>query len=453
LTVDSVDAATITLHGRATFQPIPTSTLPDNKATGSFVLSLECVQLPFWAARLRAVERPHVVVTFVAYTLWQRARWKSPSAATSGALSLPRFCYLRSVPKPRASRRRVAELSFVLRAILDDIAAAGGAKGRVHREALVLVDAFADGTTPAPETIAAARASIRAFTGRIGMGSSPDLLALSWVPTTLLLDTIEHGDDLTKGVLAQAQAAILGRPADAPQRVQALFDEARARVTIADDVPLPAPTCEVEPGALADDFPAIATAHLASRGARRSGKHADAEGTRAILEGAGHPAHAAVLAFEAAYGGLELFESDPDAPALLVGPYAVFSALRGYRALDGGLVPVAMACDDVYYALDAKGRGYTNAAMVEGVFRPSANDGRALLTQAVLWRCLVTHPKSFVTRDGKQGAAMAKERGLPRIAGATGKTERWWGSADGMRLVVEIDRGNGFDGPRTHASG
>ena len=180
--------------------------------------------------------------------------------------------------------------------------------------------------------------------------------------------------------------------------------------------------------------------------------HADEEGARAILRDAEQPEHAAVLAFEAEYGGLELFESDPDAPALLVGPYAVFSALRRYRQSDGDPVPVAIACDDVYYALDAKGRGYTNAAMVEGVFRPSANDGRALLTQAILWRALTTHPKSFVAREGKHGAALAKERGLPRVSGATGKTERWWGSPEGMRLVVEIDRGNGYEHPMTYAT-
>ena len=100
-------------------------------------------------------------------------------------------------------------------------------------------------------------------------------------------------------------------------------------------------------------------------------------------------------------------------------------------------MPVMFASNDVYYALDAKGRGFTWAAMVEGSYRPSANDGRALLTQAILWRALETHPHFFLMREGKHGAELAKERGLPRVAGATGKTERWWGSPEGMRLVVE----------------
>jgi hypothetical protein len=160
----------------------------------------------------------------------------------------------------------------------------------------------------------------------------------------------------------------------------------------------------------------------------------------------------ALLSFEAAYGGLELFEADPDAPALVAGPYAFFSAKPKYTGRHRGCVPVIVASNDVYYALDAKGCGFTSAAMVEGMFRPSARDGRALLTQAILWRALETHPGSFVTREGSLGAAMAKERGLAAIAEATGETERWWGDARGMRLVVEIDRGNGHEKPMTYAT-
>jgi hypothetical protein len=90
---------------------------------------------------------------------------------------------------------------------------------------------------------------------------------------------------------------------------------------------------------------------------------------------------------------------------------------------------VVVAWNDVYYALDGAGRGFTNAAMVEGVFRPSAPDGRALLAQAILWRALETHPASFVTREGLHGAAMAKERGIGALEEARGETERWWGDS------------------------
>jgi len=91
--------------------------------------------------------------------------------------------------------------------------------------------------------------------------------------------------------------------------------------------------------------------------------------------------------------------------------------------------------------------------MVEGVFRPSAPDGRCLLTQAILWRALETHPTSSVMLEGLRGAEMAKERGIAAIAAATGETERWWGDPARMDLVVEIDRGNGHEGPMTFATG
>ncbi len=265
---------------------------------------------------------------------------------------------------------------------------------------------------------------------------------------------IEDGDDLSTYVLQHAARAVVGTP---PGGAEARVEELRARaVTLAagiDDAPIPTPAHEstVE-GTVHDlDLPAIAIAHLASRGASRSGRHADADATRALLASHGFEARADLLAFEAAYGGLEIFEKDPDTPALVAGPYAYFSTLRG-GSRDGDLATVVAAWNDVYYALDPAGRGFTNAAMVEGVFRPSAPDGRALLTQAILWRALETHPSSFVAHEGLHGAAMAKERGLAAIGEAAGETERWWGDADGMRLIVEIDRGNGYVKPMTYAT-
>ena len=122
---------------------------------------------------------------------------------------------------------------------MDDIAAAGGLKGRVQREALDLVDAFARGESPAPEALVAARASVRKFNGRIGAGSPPLLVALSWVPVEPLLDMVEQGDDLTRGVLEQAQAAVVGPPEQARTRVSALFEEAKACVIVGDTAPAP----------------------------------------------------------------------------------------------------------------------------------------------------------------------------------------------------------------------
>jgi hypothetical protein len=348
-------------------------------------------------------------------------------------------------------------MSFVLRALLDDIAAAGGLKGRAHREALDVVDAYARGEAPTPETIEAVRTGVVKVVGRIGVGSPPLTMALSYVPIELLLRMVESGDDLSRYVLEHAALSVVGdRPGGPSARLEALRAQAAAvaeQMQI-DGALIPAPAYEVAAsGSVRDlDLPAIAIAHLAARGAARGGKHAPADATSALLSTRGYEARPEVLAFEEAYGGLELVESDPDAPALVVGPYAFLSALPRYSGRRADLVTVVVASNDVYYALDAKGCGHTKAAMVEGVFRPSAPNGRVLLTQAILWRALETHPGSFATREGLHGAAMAKERGLGPIGEASGETERWWGDADGMQLVVEIDRGNGFEGPVTYAT-
>ena len=341
----------------------------------------------------------------------------------------------------------------MLRALLDDIAAAGGLKGKAHREALDLVDAFVRGEAPTPEALATARAGVANVVGRIGVGSSPLLQALSCVPIELLLRMVEQGDDLSTHMSEHA-AHVIARyaPGEAAKRVAVLCEESARLAAGLDDAPFAAPPGEIRVGGLDVDLPAIAIAYLRSRRAERSGKHAGEDATRALLAKNGYQAHAAALAFEAAYGGLELFESDPDAPALAVGPYALLSAWSKHSGKRGDPVPVLFASNDVHYALDAKGRGFTQAAMVEGVYRPSAPSGRAILTQAILWRALETHPRSFVRREGLHGVAMAKERGITAITDAMGKTERWWGDASGKQLVVEIDWGNGCEGPMTYAT-
>ncbi len=341
----------------------------------------------------------------------------------------------------------------MLRGVLDHIAVAGGLKGKVHRQALDLLDAFARGEVIAPEAFEMARAEIAKLVGRIGIGSPPLLLALSCVPVELLIRMAEQGDDFSGDLFQHAEHA-LSRAAlpEAAKRIEELRAQAAAQVTVIDDAPFPAPHRSVDPGPLDLDLPPIAMTYLSNHGAARTADRGDAEETAAALASRGYVAHPAVLAFEAAYGGLELFESDPNAAALMAGPFAFFTSSPNYTGKAGGLVPVAAAWNDVCYALDAKGRGFTKAGMVEGVFRPSAHDGRALLTQAILWRALEAHPRSFVAREGLHGSVMAKERKVARIKGATGETERWWGDGDARQLVVEIDRGNGYEKPMTYAT-
>jgi len=78
-----------------------------------------------------------------------------------------------------------------------------------------------------------------------------------------------------------------------------------------------------------------------------------------LLERSRLPAHQPVLAFEAEYGGLQLFESDLDRePAsLCVGPYACLSATT-WTGHERDLVPVIFTHDDLIFSLDAEGRGW-----------------------------------------------------------------------------------------------
>lgn len=194
------------------------------------------------------------------------------------------------------------------------------------------------------------------------------------------------------------------------------------------------------------DLPPIALDLLSTRDASRAGHTANADQLSALLAERRYPAHPSVLAFEASYGGFQLIETDPSAPALVVGAYACLSA-GPYNSHERHLVPVIFAWNDVVYSLDEEGRGYTCAAMVEGVSRQAARDGRQLLTQAILWRALTTHAGASAMFEGFQGEARAKELGLASIEDASSEGERWWG--DARRLVVEIERGNGYEVPMT----
>ena len=400
---------------------------------------------------------PFALVQVVMWSLVARKNALSrhdPSAAKTAGLRS------RRVPA-RVSRRRIAEVSFLLRALVEQLAAAGGLTGRVHHEALDVIDAFARGDEPPAASLAAARAAVARMVGRVGFGAPPLHQALTRVPIELLFRMVESGDDLSTHLVEHAAhvlaAAVppgeIGVRAVAERlaaRMNELTAQAAARAAVIDDTPRAAPPGETIAGGLAVDLPALALLHLASRGAERSGKHATAKATREILAAAGRPPPRPVLAFEAAYGGLELHEPGGTL-ALVVGPYAI-CASSPYFTAGEGLWPVIMASDDVCYSLDSKGRGFACARMVEGVFRASAANGRALLAQAVLWRALVTHPRSFVTREGLHGAALATARGASAQDDVSGPTERWWGLAEEMTLVVEIDRGNGGERPMTYAT-
>ena len=193
------------------------------------------------------------------------------------------------------------------------------------------------------------------------------------------------------------------------------------------------------------DLPPIALEYLTTRNASRTAPTTDPLSLTHRLTVCGCPIHPAVLEFEASYGGIQLIESDPEVPTLVVGPFACHSP--SFRSRDEDRVMVMHASNDIVYALDAEGGGWAWATMCDGP-RRAARDGRELFTQALLWRALETHPKSYDFLEGRQGEARAQELGLTPIDDASCEYERWWGSLD--RLLVEIERGNGFEGPITY---
>ncbi len=197
-------------------------------------------------------------------------------------------------------------------------------------------------------------------------------------------------------------------------------------------------------------IPSVVADYLSTRGASRTGVHASADATAALLTGRRYPAHRAVLEFEEVFGGLELREPEMADPTLVFGPYACFSATPPWTGREEDLVPVIFASNDVVYLLDAAGRGWTCSTMAGGGSRPSADDGHALFAQAVLWRMLERHPGSYDVKTGRHGAKSAKRAGAVAITGASGPSERWWG--DEKQLIVEIDHGNGYTEPTTYST-
>jgi hypothetical protein len=192
------------------------------------------------------------------------------------------------------------------------------------------------------------------------------------------------------------------------------------------------------------DLPPAVLALLGARRLDRDGARGDRDELSALLDERSFPSHAPALDFEERFGGARLFEPDMEPAALVVGAYACLSA-SPYSHHERDLVPVIFGADDTVYSLDGRGRGWTCAAMVEGVSRPSARDGRQLLVQALLWRILSLG--NFQQREGVHGTALAS--GAPLFADATSDHESWW--LDEHRLVAEIPFGNGYPGPMTYA--
>ena len=348
--------------------------------------------------------------------------------------------------KPRASRRRIAEMAFILRALVDAIEAAGSKNVAAHRAALDLVDAFVRGEPATAAGSKAARDAVTKACARYANAWSlpPVQKALYAVPIGAVLTMVETGQDHSAYVVEQAANAVPDEePAAGAARVGALRAEAEARAAAIDDAPIARTRTEESEEALLEQARAALSGDaLALFDAIRPVRDAQRKGDRAaiakLLEELGYPPSDAVLAFEEKFGGLLIpvtTDEDwrDDGLHTLVGPWAVLdSGYRPHRRDDdpfGALVPVAYGLQDEVYLLDEHGAPWYHDPTGDTYVVPFGANGAELVTR------LVMAAFTYASRE-PQGTALwppfarvataAKALGLTRLF-ADERTEWWYG--------------------------
>lgn len=195
----------------------------------------------------------------------------------------------------------------------------------------------------------------------------------------------------------------------------------------------------------------ILPALLEALGGRR-GQTGAREELIVLMRKCGYEPHEAALAFEAEWGGLDVYEGS-QWPTLRAGVHMCLTSGYSVWPLGGPgneaekLVPVMLAADDVTYFVGADGRGWIQSFLC-GRARVTAANARQLVTQALLHRRAIA--LGMAHHAGAQGEALAAAHGLAPIVEATWGAERWWGHLDA--LVVEIPRGYGYAGPTTYVA-
>ena len=351
--------------------------------------------------------------------------------------------------KLRVSRRTIAELSFLLRAVLDDLAARGGPQGKAHRSALDCIDAFVKGEPLEAGAVLAARAEIKKLEGRVGAGGPPLWLQLTSLPVEPLLRMAE-GDDDRSAIVSERVAEMLRRAeaAGASERFEAMRSEARARAETIDDS-LPADEGE---GAREAQLLAMARASFEgqalalfdfvgpARDARKTARRADLSRR---LEERGLPACAAVLSFEESFGGLLIPVTTEErwrehGLCTLVGAWAMLEEHPSFDLPNGGttaeqkrLIPVARGTQEDVYFLDEEGGPYYHETIGEAGAVPFGRDARELVARLMF--CALTYASQtsrgtpvFPTLERVR--AVGPGLGLERVF-ADATSEWWFGDA------------------------
>jgi hypothetical protein len=147
------------------------------------------------------------------------------------------------------------------------------------------------------------------------------------------------------------------------------------------------------------------------------------------------PIHAAVLAFERDFGGINLEEgNDPDAVWVLGAGACISSGVHedprgGARQRKLGLVPVAYSDNDMIAYLDGEGRAWFQDTIEHDDASQVALDGRTMVARLVLWDATFTWDQGKQEVVGAVGDRLAAALGVPAIAEASDAKERWWGDA------------------------
>jgi hypothetical protein len=369
----------------------------------------------------------------------------------------------------RATRREIAELSYVLRAILELIAARGGSKGKAHRAALELVDAFVRGDATTPDALKAAREGVAKAVERLGVFSPPVWKALSWVPLGALLQMVERGDDLSELILEHAANAVHSLdPSVEKDHLDTIREQARVYAAAFDDTPLPARALEYVRRAGAAESLLLARSRAAlpaearalfgfAQPERDAGQTTDRTTLVRRLEELGFPVNDAVLAFEETFGGLLLPVTPQDgwrADGLytLVGPWAMLAAHTsiprgGKTAASKRLVPVARGTQEDVYFLDEDGAPFYHETIGEPGAVPFGANAAELVTRLVFASLTYASQSQRgipVFPPAARVASAAAALGLTQLF-ADDMSQWWYGSA----AVVVIFRGQVWGIART----
>jgi len=196
---------------------------------------------------------------------------------------------------------------------------------------------------------------------------------------------------------------------------------------------------------LAPYLGAVAATHLGLLAPRfEAALRGSADNTREQLETRGYPVSAAVLAFEARYGGLFMAdEPGGEDSDWLFGAFAcVVSGAHGVPGgpgpgADAGLVPVAYSPDDVIYYFDGDGAAWAQDTIEDPAPSRFAASGDVMVTRIVLHDILFSRSYTGNSSEltGQRGDAAAAALGLPLIEQGSDELARFWGDAE--TLVVE----------------